>query len=63
MLLSLIKLEEAICGEVDRMLGTGIIEPSNSEWANPVVMARKPNGKYRFCLDFRKVNDISKKDA
>lgn len=45
------------------MLGNGIIEPSKSEWANPIVMVRKSDGKYRFCIDFRKVNKISKKDA
>lgn len=45
------------------MLEAGIIEPSNSESSNPVVMVRKASGKYRFCLDFRKVNSISKKDA
>lgn len=57
------KVREAIHAEVDRMLSEGIIEPSESEWANPIVMVRKPNGKYRFCIDFRKVNKISKKDA
>lgn len=45
------------------MLKAGIIEPSFSEWSNPIVMVKKPNGKYRFCLDFRKVNGVSKKDA
>jgi len=45
------------------MLAAGIIEPSYSEWSNPIVMVKKPNGKYRFCLDFRKVNSVSKKDA
>lgn len=57
------KVQEAIRDEVDKMLEAGIIEPSYSEWSNPVVMVKKPNGKYRFCLDFRKVNDVSKKDA
>ena len=57
------KVQEAIRGEVDKMLTAGIIEPSFSEWSNPIVMIRKPNGKYRFCLDFRKVNSVSKKDA
>ncbi|XP_029679749.1 uncharacterized protein K02A2.6-like [Formica exsecta] len=57
------KVQEAIHNEVDKMLGAGIIEPSYSEWSNPIVMVKKPNGKYRFCLDFRKVNSVSKKDA
>ncbi|XP_025270381.1 uncharacterized protein LOC112639720 [Camponotus floridanus] len=57
------KVQEAIRAETDKMLQAGIIEPSYSEWSNPIVMVKKPNGKYRFCLDFRKVNDVSKKDA
>ena len=57
------KVQEAIHAEVDKMLAAGIIEPSYSEWSNPIVMIKKPNGKYRFCLDFRKVNNVSKKDA
>ena len=40
------------------MLTARIIEPSFSEWSSPIVMMKKPNGKYRFCLDFRKVNSV-----
>jgi len=47
---------------VDKILETGIIKPSFSEWLNPIVMVKKPNDKNRF-LDFRKVNSLSKKDA
>lgn len=57
------KVQEAIRDEVDKMLAAGFIEPSFSEWSNPLVMVKKANGKYRFCLDFRKVNSISRKDA
>jgi len=57
------KIQEAIYAEVDKMLAAGIIEPSRSEWSSPIVMIRKPNGTYRFCLDFRKLNSVSKKDA
>nr|XP_012235715.1 PREDICTED: uncharacterized protein LOC105679947 [Linepithema humile] len=57
------RVQEAIREEVDKMLAAGVIEPSYSEWSNPIVMVKKPTGKYRFCLDFRKVNSISKKDA
>lgn len=49
--------------EVDRLLEADVIEPSASEWNTPIVMVPKPNGTYRFCLDFRKVNEVSKKDA
>ncbi|GAB1865875.1 Reverse ribonuclease integrase [Camponotus japonicus] len=57
------KIQEAIYAEVDKMLAAGIIEPSKSEWSSPIVMIKKPNGSYRFCLDFRKLNSVSKKDA
>ena len=56
------KVREYMYEEIDKMLEEDVIEPSNSNWSNPVVMIKKPNGKYRFCLDFRKVNKITKKD-
>ena len=52
-----------ITAEVDKMLDHDIIEPSNSGWSTPIVMARKPDGNYRFCLDFRKLNSVTVKDA
>ena len=42
------------------MLEAGIVVKSNSEWSSPVVMHRKSNGSYRFCIDFRKFNAITK---
>ena len=48
--------------KIDKMLEEDVIKPSNSNWLNSVVMIKKPNGKYRFCLDFRKVNKITKKE-
>ena len=57
------KVEEDLYAQVREMLDSGVIEPSSSGWSSPVVMVRKANGKYRFCIDFRKVNAVSKADA
>jgi hypothetical protein len=49
--------------EVDKMLAEGVIEPSDSPWSSPIVLAKKKDGKHRFCIDFRKVNEVTRKDA
>ena len=44
------------------MLQTGVIRPSKSPWASPIVMVEK-DGSIRFCVDYRKLNKVSKFDA
>jgi hypothetical protein len=40
----------------------GFIEPSRANYASPVLFAKKPGGGWRFCVDYRKLNAITKKD-
>ncbi|KAL1269230.1 hypothetical protein QQF64_031519 [Cirrhinus molitorella] len=48
--------------EIETMLELGVIEQSSSEWNNPIVLVPKKDGTLRFCLDFRKLNAVSKFD-
>ena len=45
------------------MLADGVVTPSKSPWASPIVLVQKKDGTFRFCIDYRKVNDITHKDA
>ena len=46
-----------------KMLDCGVIQPSTSEWSSPVVLIRKRDGDIRWCIDFRAVNSVTRKDA
>lgn len=49
--------------QLDDMLRRGLIEPSNSEWASPILLVKKKDGTLRFCVDYRKLNDVTKHDS
>src|SRR5581483_6053711 len=54
--------QEIIQKEIKKMLEAGVIRRSSSPWTSPVVLIKKPDGSIRFCIDYRKLNKIIKKD-
>ena len=54
---------QQIAKEVQKMLLSNIIQPSASPWSSPVLLLEKPNGEFRFCVDYRRLNEKTKKDA
>lgn len=55
-------VEKVMFREIDRMLALGVIEESTSPWSSPMRLVLKPD-KVRLCLDARKFNNVTKKDA
>lgn len=47
---------------LDEHLEKGFIRPSSSKAAAPVLFVKKPNGGLRFCIDYRKLNEITEKN-
>ena len=56
-------LQSTVKTEIQKMLNQGVIQKSHSPWSSPVVMVRKKDDKWRFCIDYRKLNAVTRKDA
>lgn len=56
-------VQKQINNELDRMLKDDIVEPSDSPWSSPIILVKKSDGTYRFCVDYRRLNRVTVKDA
>ena len=54
---------ETVQSELKEMLAKGIIEPSTSEWAAPIVLVPKKDGSLRLRVDYRRLNGVTQSDA
>ncbi|CAB0036910.1 unnamed protein product [Trichogramma brassicae] len=57
------KMEKIAHECLQKMKEEGIIEPAKSEWNSAPVLVKKSDGSYRFCVDYRDLNKVTKKDG
>ncbi|KMQ84394.1 krab-a domain-containing protein, partial [Lasius niger] len=58
-----IYLREEVDRIIKEMKSQGVIEESRSPWVSPVVLVKKKDGSFRFCVDYRKLNSVTVKDS
>lgn len=55
--------QKILIEQLDEMIRLDVVEPCESAWQSPVLLVNKKNGQPRFCLDSRKLNSVTKRDA
>ncbi|KZS10308.1 Uncharacterized protein APZ42_025255 [Daphnia magna] len=57
------KERAVIQNQVEGMLRRGVMKPSDSLWSSPVILIKKKDGTWRFCVDYRKLNAVTVTDS
>jgi hypothetical protein len=60
--LSYSQIEEQMA-QIQDLLSKGLIRTSSSPWGSPVLFIKKPEGKWRMCIDYRALNSITEKNT
>ena len=55
--------EKEIEKQINDLLDSGLIKPGNGPWGSPLVLVKKKDGSVRMCVDYRKLNSKTVKDA
>ena len=58
-----IAMREEVDKHIDEMLQKKVIEPADGPWSSGIVLVKKKDGSTRFCVDYRRLNDLTTKDA
>ena len=58
-----LKKKGVVDEEIAKQLKQGVIVPSMSPWSSPIHLVTKKDGTIRFCIDYRKLNGLTKKNS
>ena len=49
--------------QIQELLNKGLIKPASGDWGSSVLLVRKKDNSWRFCIDYRRLNSVTQQDA